>query len=147
MKLSLYKNNTLKEPEVHIHYADMSAALQQLIAYVKQYTCHLEVTKNGEITQLTAERLLYIESVDGKTFCYGINDMYQSPLSLAKLEALLSQTTVLRVSKTCLLNITYLKSFKPYPNHRLLAELTNGESILVSRKYIPALKQKLKGEC
>lgn len=147
MKLSLFKNDTLKEPEVHVHYADMNATLQQLVNYVKQYTCQLEVTKNDETTLLTAESLLYIESVDGKTFCYGIDEVYQTTLSLAKLEEFLKHTTLLRVSKTCLLNIAYLKYFKPYPNHRLLAELTNGETILISRNYIPALKQKLKGEC
>lgn len=52
------------------------------LSLYKNDTCHLEVTKNGETTQLTAESLLYIESVDGKTFCYGIKDVYQTPLSL-----------------------------------------------------------------
>lgn len=147
MKLSFFQNDTLKEPEIHVHYADMNATLQQLVNHIKQYTYQLKVTKNGKTTQLSAECILYIESVDGKTFCYGMNEIYEIALSLAKLEELLKHTTILRVSKTCLLNIAYLKYFKPYPNHRLLATLTNDETILVSRKYIPALQQKLKGEC
>ena len=33
---------------------------------------------------------------------------------------------------------------KPYPNHRLLAELNNEENLIVSRKYIPILRDKIR---
>jgi DNA-binding LytR/AlgR family response regulator len=36
-----------------------------------------------------------------------------------------------------------MRSIKPEENSRLLATLTNGEKILVSRQYVAEIKQKL----
>ena len=57
---------------------------------------------------------------------------------------LLLQSNVVRISKTALLNISCLVCVKPYPNHRLLAELNNEENLIVSRKYIPILRDKIR---
>ena len=56
----------------------------------------------------------------------------------------LIRSNVVRISKTALLNISCLVCVKPYPNHRLLAELNNEENLIVSRKYIPILRDKIR---
>ena len=56
----------------------------------------------------------------------------------------LIRSNVVRISKTVLLNISCLVCVKPYPNHRLLAELNNEENLIVSRKYIPILRDKIR---
>lgn len=61
------------------------------------------------------------------------------------LEHELVETNIVRISKNVLLNISSLSCVKPHPNHRLLAELSNGEYLIVSRKYIPILQDKIRG--
>lgn len=86
---------------------------------------------------------VYYPHMDTQTQCIV---SYIQQCNCFLLEDLLKSTTLLRISKTCILNTTYLKCFYPYPNHRILAELKNGEQLIVSRKYIPSLKKNLKGE-
>ena len=119
---------------------------QGIVSYIQQCNCFLDVHKEEKCFHLPANDIFYIESVDNKTFCYDRENVYRIFSSLSSLEDLLKNTTLLRISKTCILNTTYLKCFYPYPNHRILAELKNGEQLIVSRKYIPSLKKNLKGE-
>ena len=64
--------------------------------------------------------------------------------TLSAIEQDLIRSNVVRISKTALLNISCLVCVKPYPNHRLLAELNNEENLIVSRKYIPILRDKIR---
>jgi len=38
-----------------------------------------------------------------------------------------------------------IESIKPALNSRFMAKLTNGEVVIISRQYVPQLKEKLKG--
>lgn len=124
----------------------MDSQTQHIVSYIQQCNCFLDVQKEEKSFHIPANHIFYIESVDNKTFCYDKKNVYRSFSSLSNLEEYVKNTTLLRISKTCILNTTYLKCFSPYPNHRLIAELENGEKLIVSRKYIPTLKKKLKGE-
>jgi DNA-binding LytR/AlgR family response regulator len=44
-----------------------------------------------------------------------------------------------------LLNLMKIKAIKPALNGRFMAILQSGEEIIISRKYVPALKETLKG--
>lgn len=52
----------------------------------------------------------------------------------------------LRISRAALVNLMKIKSIRPALNGRFLAVLTNGEEIVISRKYVPDLKRTLRGE-
>ena len=146
MKISLQKNELLEETEVKVCYPHMDFQTRHIVSYIQQCNCFSDVQKEGKYFHIPANHIFYIESVDNRTFCYDRENVYRSFSSLSSLEEYLTNTTFLRISKTCILNTTYLKCFSPYPNHRLIAELENGEKLIVSRKYIPTLKKKLKGE-
>lgn len=72
--------------------------------------------------------------------------MYSAKETLTSLEQLLSGTAFIRISKSCIVNTDFLKCVRPLYNHRLEAELKNGERLIITRNYIELLKQKLKGE-
>lgn len=42
------------------------------------------------------------------------------------------------------MNAAKLKYVQPYVNHRMKAELENGEQLVISRNYIETLKEKLR---
>lgn len=144
MKLNIHQDKLLTETEVVINCPYVDNQIEKLSNYIRQYTISLEGEYEGSIYQLPLEDILYIESVDNKTFLYTLEHTYLCRQTLTALEAKQKNTTLARISKSCILNISYLKCVAPYTNHRLKAELTNGEQIIISRKYIEALKAKLR---
>lgn len=145
LKLTIYQDLTIKEDEIIMKCAFMDGKRQKLADYIRQYTFSIEGSKEGKMYQIPIDQIYYIDSVDGKTFLYTKDDAYYSAETLMTLEKLLNNTPVVRISKSCLLNTSYLKCVEPYPNHRLNAELMNQEHLIVSRNYIELLKEKLRG--
>ncbi len=66
-----------------------------------------------------------------KTFMYTQQKIFECKKTLSAIEQDLIRSNVVRISKTVLLNISCLVCVKPYPNHRLLAELNNEENLIV----------------
>lgn len=97
-----------------------------------------------KLYQIPLNEVLYFETVDKKTFMYTQQKIFECKKTLSAIEQDLIRSNVVRISKTALLNISCLVCVKPYPNHRLLAELNNEENLIVSRKYIPILRDKIR---
>lgn len=145
MKLTINQNKDLTESEIIINCSYVNKPLQKIIDYISQLTVSLEGELDGKIYQLPIDKIYYMESVDGKTYLYDKSNSFLCRQTLQTLEDELKNTPFARVSKTCLLNTTCLRCVEPYPNHRLKAELSNNEQIIISRNYINNLKEKLKG--
>lgn len=145
LKLQLYKKDGLSETEIDIRYSKLSKQLNRIIHYIKQQENVIEGVSQSNIYQIPLNDILYFEIVDRKTFIYTMTEVYECKKNLLTLEHELVETNIVRISKNVLLNISSLSCVKPYPNHRLLAELSNGEYLIVSRKYIPILQDKIRG--
>ncbi len=144
VKITVNENTEWKEDEIIINCAYMDERMKKLVDYVRQFTFSLEGELDGKIYQIPLDDLYYIDTVDGKTFLYDSNHAYCSRQTLTALEQKLVHTTFLRISKNCLMNVAQLKCVEPYVNHRMRAELKNGEQLLISRNYIDNLKEKLR---
>ena len=144
MKLSIHQNEHFTETEVIINCAYIDTRLQRLTDYIRQYSFSLECESNKKMYHLPIEEIYYIESVDSKTFFYDQDNTYSSKQTLMALEEKLKNTTFVRISKSCLMNVSYLKCVTPFANHRLKAELKNDEQLIISRNYVEALKDKLR---
>ncbi|MDR0987795.1 MAG: LytTR family transcriptional regulator [Ruminococcus sp.] len=91
---------------------------------------------------LDSNDVYYVESVDLKTFVYAKEKVYQSRLKLYEAEEILSSGDFLRVSKQTLVNVAKIKGVSPAGGGRFIAELDNGEKVIISRSYVPALKRR-----
>ena len=87
----------------------------------------------------------YIESVDDKTFLYLEKETYESRKRLYELEKITDSFHFVRISKSVVVNLMKVDSIKPALNGRFLCKLKNGEDVIISRKYVQVLKEKLKG--
>lgn len=145
MKITINENNELKEDEIIINCAYMDGRMKKLVDYMRQFAFSIEGELDGKFYQIPIDKLYYIDTVDGKTFLYDSNHTYYSRQTLATLEKKLVHTTFIRISKSCLMNVSQLKCVEPYVNHRMRAELKNGEQLLISRNYVEDLKEKLRG--
>lgn len=144
MKLTVEQNNSQTETEIVINCAYVDKTLQKIIDYITQLTFTIEGENNSKVYQLPLDKIYYIESVDGRTYLYDKTNAYLCKQTLQALEEELINTPFVRVSKTCLLNTSYLRCVETYPNHRLKAELSNNEQIIISRNYIDNLRKKIK---
>lgn len=145
MKLIIHQDLNVPEPEIVIRCAHMDSRLQHLVDLIRQHSFSLTGYQEENEFQIPLEQIYYIDSVDGKTFLYQEKAVYSCHETLAALEEKLSHTTFTRISKSCIVNTSYLQSVRPLFNHRLEAALTNGETLIITRSYIESLKNKLKG--
>ena len=146
MKLRLHQRQELEETEIDIAYSRMTNRLSKMVGYIRQYTYMVEAFWNGKSFLIPLDEILYFDTTDRKTFLYTNKQVYECRKALIEVENELSNTTVIRIRKETLLNTTALVNVRPYPNHRLMAELSNGENLIISRKYISILQNRLRSE-
>ena len=134
------------EPEtVEIRYHWMTDEIQEIITFVKSRQGQLSAARDGKRFEVPVVDLFYAESVDDRLFLYTAADSYEIRMKLYELEDLLKSKSFFRVSKSMIVNLMKITSVRPALNGRFSAILKNGEEIIISRKYVPALKQILKG--
>ena len=119
---------------------------REIVAFVKSRQGQLTGTADDRLYGVAVSDIYYIESVDNKSFFYTKNKVYESKQKLYELEELLGEKHFLRVSKSVLLNLMKVSAIKPALNSKFTAVLFSGEQVVISRKYVPALKKALKGE-
>ncbi len=130
--------------EIHCH--SISDEVREIVAFVKSRQGQLTGTADDRQYEIAVSDIFYIEAVDNKTFLYTKSKVYETKQKLYELENMLREKHFLRVSKSTLLNLMKVSAIRPALNSRFTAVLFSGEQVVISRKYVPALKQALKGE-
>ncbi|MDU1413348.1 MAG: LytTR family DNA-binding domain-containing protein [Clostridium sp.] len=143
MKLTIEESLDNNEVEITIKCGVMDNRLRRLIETIREYSFSIQCKKNNEIYTIPLEDVYYIESVDKKTFIYCKSEVYETTNTLINLEEKLTNTSFIRISKSCILNISYLQNVTPLWNHRFEATLKNDEKLIITRHYIDELKNKL----
>jgi len=142
----LQHKKELNDVELEIRYPEMTERISKMIQLIRQYDFVIEGFEDDKVYQIPLEQVYYIETSDRRTFIYLDQIVYESRKTIQAIETLLEGSTMVRIGKSILLNISMLKSVKPYPNHRIIVELINGEHLVVSRKYIVSLKERIRNE-
>lgn len=120
--------------------------VREIAAFVKSRGGSLTGTREQRQYEVAVGDVCYIESVDGKTFLYTGDRVYETAYRLYELEELLRPKHFLRISKPMLVNLMKIQSIQPAFNGRFTAALSSGERVIISRSYVKALKAALKGE-
>ncbi len=125
---------------VEIHCREVTSETERLERYIRRFDERLTASENGSTYNVSVEEILYIESVDKKTFLYTTGHILQTEKRLYELEELLDEKTFFRCSKSVIVNLNKVTKLKPEVTRNILATLTNGEVIVISRRYVRALK-------
>ncbi|MBR0162999.1 MAG: LytTR family transcriptional regulator DNA-binding domain-containing protein [Oscillospiraceae bacterium] len=120
--------------------------VREIEAFVKSRQGSLTGVADTKLYEIAVTEICYIESVDGKTFLYTSDQVYECAYRIYELEELLKPKHFLRISKPMLVNLMKIQSLQPAFNGRFLAILRSGEKVIISRNYVKALKAALKGE-
>ncbi|MBR0207776.1 MAG: LytTR family transcriptional regulator DNA-binding domain-containing protein [Oscillospiraceae bacterium] len=119
--------------------------VREIEAFVKSRQGSLTGMQDAKQYEVAVSDLYYVESVDGKTFLYTKEQVYETPYRIYELEDLLREKAFQRVSKSMLLNLMKIRSIRGALNGRLAAVLQSGEEVIISRNYVKGLKSALKG--
>ena len=128
---------------VEIHCTDITDDVNKLERYIKRYKAAIPATADGERVNLAMEAILYIESVDKRTFIYTENRVLMTEKRLYELEEVLDKRDFFRCSKSTIIHLNKIVKLKPEITRNILATLSNGENIVISRRYAAELKKLL----
>ena len=143
MTIEIDIDDKYQDTEVTIRAKKLDGDVEKLIAMMRMVNMQIGVRQGDETYLLDAEKILYIEAVDRKTFVYTQDETYESDLKLYEIEHELLEHDFLRISKQTIVNIRMIKSLRSDINRKIRVTLKNGEQIIVSRMYSDELRRKL----
>lgn len=143
MKITINENSAKDEVEIIIKCKQADEEVLKMVASLRSFDSTITGTKEGQTFLITPETVLYIESVDKKTFIYTEKDVYETPLRLYEFEEKLYREGFFRASKSTIINLSGVKSLRPDFGGRLLLTMNNGEKMTVSRQYAGVVKTRL----
>lgn len=134
------------EPEiVKIECHQVTDSVEEIVSFIKSRQGQLSGNMDGRTYEIPILDVLYIESVDNRTFLYTQNNTYESRQRIYELEEVLEHRHFIRISKASIVNLLKIKSIRPALNGRFSAVLCNNEEVIISRKYVADFKKALKG--
>ena len=144
MEITVKKIGDDQKEYIEIGCYREDARVKEIVQFVRAREGLLKGTKGDRQYKIALPDILYIEAVDEKTFIYLKDDCYESGKRLYEFEELLASRSFARISKSVVVNLMKIDSIKPSLNGRFSCILTNGEQVIISRKYVPDIREKLK---
>ena len=138
MKITIEEREAAQDIEVTIVCVRVDRRVLDIAARLRMLDRKVTGTR-----VLSAEDVLFIESVDKHTFIYTADTVLETGLRLYEMEGRLADCDFLRIAKGCIVNFRAITALKPDVNGRIIATLENGEQVVISRQYAPDVKSKL----
>lgn len=117
-------------------------SIQRAMDILEQGIGSIAVIREGNTYLCRTDQIYYVESVDKRTYVYTKDQCFETKSRIYELQEELD-TNFLRCAKAMIVNIRKIRSVKSEYNGRMLAQLLNGETIVVSRSYVKDLKRRL----
>lgn len=143
MRIEIDIDERYSDLEVTIRANRLTKDVEKLVALMRMVNMQIGVRQGEETFLLDADSILYIETVDRRTFVYTEKDTYESELKLYEIEQELLSHDFLRISKQAIVNMRMIKSLRADIDRKIRVTLKNGEQIVVSRMYSDELRRKL----
>ena len=99
--------------------------------------------REDTLRSLKLSEIFYFEVVDDRSFMYTQADVFEAKEKLYEFERLCAGSALFRCSKSMILNAEKIDYVRPSLSGRFEAVLSNGEKVVVSRKYVADLKRML----
>ena len=146
MNVQIEQIGKKEEELVLIRCHAVTEEVKEIAAFVTSRQGSLSGTAENNRYEVPVADLCYIESVDGKTFLYTKERVFETGYRIYELEEMLKKAHFLRISKAMIVNLLKIQSVQPALNGRFTAILSSGERVIISRNYVKAFKAALKGE-
>lgn len=143
MKVNIDISAEYREPFAVIHTDKVTEKIQRMIDIFSNSETPVTALQNEEDIVVLQPKDIYMVRVEnGDTVIYGAKQKYRSRKRLYELASQLGKQ-FMQISKTTLINLSYMDSIEPGFSGTLLLKLKNGDKDYVSRKYLPEFKKYL----
>jgi two-component system, LytTR family, response regulator len=107
------------------------------------YDSHIFVQKSEKLLNLAVEEIMFLEASGDYTILTTKNDQFVSSSGIGKLEEILNPETFIRVHRSTIININYLKEIEKHFNGGMIVKMNTGKSFPVSRTYAKVIRKKV----
>ena len=126
---------------VTIEYPEYNGSVAALVRKISSVDVGFSAGMDGRQIKIGLPEVYYIENVERKLFIYTAKDVYRLDSTMSEVEAMATDTDLVRISRTCIMNTDHLKEIRQVKNSHLEAILDNEEMLIVSRKYLKDIKK------
>ena len=131
---------------VIIEYPEWNNSVESLIGKIEKMDLSFVGRSDDRSVSIGISDIYYIENVERKLFLYTGDEVFRLDGTMPDIERRISDTGLVRISRTCIMNTDKLREIKQIRNSHLEAVLDNDEKLIVSRKYLPDIKKVFKKE-
>ncbi len=145
MKTELILDHSLPDDVVKIYSKDAQLGAR-ILSYIDYFTTDLEnlVIRSEDGVIIIKKMDIVSAAIYDKTLTiYTKEDVIKTSKTLSALMKELDSKTFLQVSKSEMLNIHMIKRVEPSFSGNLVARMTYGDKVIISRRYVSKLKERL----
>ena len=146
MQVSIRKIDKSQVEQVIIECHKVTETIEDIRCFINSRSTNLEVYHDDDILHIPLSNIYYVEAVDNRVFVYLSQDVYEIKMKFYEFEENYKNQSFFRCSKQNIINLMKIVDIKPALNGRFSAELSNHETIIISRKYVKDLFSILRGE-
>lgn len=143
MKIKIEEDRNAEELEITIRCRQTNDSVIRILEMLRMTDRKLTGHRENRTYILDVSQILYIDTVEKKTFLYTEKEVYETPLKLYELEERLESCDFFRASKSSIINFNQIQSLKPEFGGTMQVTMSNGERLNVSRQYARVIKEKL----
>lgn len=107
------------------------------------YDSHIFVQKSEKLINLPVEEIMFLEASGDYTILTTKNDQFVSSSGIGKLEEILNPEIFIRVHRSTIININFLKEIEKHFNGGMIVKMQSGKSFPVSRTYAKLIRKKV----
>ena len=113
MKIRMEEDPSEEDLEITIRCRQTNEQVIRILEMLRMADRKLTGHKDQQTYLLDVSQVLYIDTVEKKTFLYTETEVYETPLRLYELEERLESCDFFRASKSLIINFNQIQSLKP----------------------------------
>ncbi len=133
-----FKRKKMEEGDIE----NLLGSLRQ-VNHKGSYDSHIFVQKSEKLYNLPVEEIVYLEASGDYTIISTKNDQFVSSSGIGKLEEMMNPDTFIRVHRSTIVNVNYLKEIERHFNGGMVVKMHSGKSFPVSRTYAKQIRKKV----
>jgi len=119
---------------------NLQQSLDELLKGDKKFTSRILIKGKDGFSFLNVQDIVWFEAYSDYVKIHTKEKYFLKNISLNELETKLNPETFIRIHRSTIVNIAFIKEMKPYFNGEYYIYLTNGEKLKLSRSYKDKLK-------
>ncbi|MBO5209613.1 MAG: LytTR family transcriptional regulator DNA-binding domain-containing protein [Lachnospiraceae bacterium] len=142
MNIQYYKEPSLQEDYVEVHYQEESETVEVIRDFFDSFQSITAKSENGMV-KLHPNSVFYLELVDRKLFAYQEKEVYQLDYSMRHFLECFESNGFVQIGKSTIVNLYKVGCVKTDLNMKLRLHMDNGEVLILNRTFKKAFLEAL----